>query len=46
MKVSANLHKEFWAGLKEDKPDLVKLNIIGQNISKAVNEAKENFYKI
>ena len=46
MKFSDNLHKEFWAELREDQPDLGKLNIIGSNISKTVNEAKENFYKM
>lgn len=46
MKISANLHKEFWAELKEEQPDLGKLNIIGSKISKAVNEAKDNFNKM
>jgi hypothetical protein len=43
IKLSANLHKEFWAELKEDRPDLGKLNIIGASISKTVNEAKEQY---
>ena len=46
MKLSANLHKEFWAELREDQPDLGKLNMIGSNISKNVNEAKDNYYKM
>lgn len=46
MKLSANLHKEFWAELKEEQPELRKLNIIGSRISKAVNEARDNFSKM
>jgi hypothetical protein len=46
MKLSANLHKEFWAELKEEQPDLGKLNTIGSKISKFVNEAKDNYFKM
>ena len=44
--MSSNLHKEFWAELKEDRPDLGKLNVIGANISKTVEEAKEQYMKM
>lgn len=30
---SAKLHKEFWAELKEEVPDLKKLNLIGAQIT-------------
>lgn len=30
---SAKLHKEFWAELKEEKPDLKKLNTVGSQIT-------------
>lgn len=33
MKLSAQMHKEFWAELKEESPALSKLNIIGSRIS-------------
>lgn len=46
MKFSANLHKEFWAELKEDEPDLGKLNMLGSNISKTVMEAKGQYQKM
>ncbi|EGR30840.1 PAS domain S-box family protein [Ichthyophthirius multifiliis] len=44
MKLSAQMHKEFWAELKEENPGLLKLNIIGSKISKAVHEAKSHYY--
>ncbi|EGR29894.1 PAS domain S-box family protein [Ichthyophthirius multifiliis] len=44
MKLSAQMHKEFWAELKEENPALFKLNIIGSKISQAVHEAKSHYH--
>lgn len=46
MKFSAGLHKEFWAELREDDPDLGKLNVVGANISRTVMEAKDQYQKM
>lgn len=43
MKLSAQLHKEFWAELKEEHPDPAKLNIIGAQISHTVYEVRSHF---
>jgi hypothetical protein len=43
---SARLHKDFWTELKEETPDLKKLNQIGSNISKTINIVKENYDEI
>ncbi|CAD8062066.1 unnamed protein product [Paramecium sonneborni] len=46
MKLSANLHKEFWIELKEDQPDLRKLNVLGQRINKTTNMINESYVKM
>ena len=43
MVLSAKLHKDFWAELKEEKPDLKKLNAIGSQITQAGNIITENY---
>jgi len=43
---SAKLHKEFWAELKEEVPDLKKLNLIGAQITEAGNSIAENFKEL
>lgn len=37
---SARLHKDFWTEMKEEMPDLKKLNLIGTKITKTVNVVK------
>lgn len=37
MILSAKLHKQFWNELKEEKPDLKKLNAVGSQITEAGN---------
>ena len=46
MKLSARLQKDFWAELKEDQPDLVKLNVIGSQITRAVPQAKSHYKEL
>ncbi|EGR33143.1 PAS domain S-box family protein [Ichthyophthirius multifiliis] len=46
MKISAQMHKEFWAELKEENPALSKLNIIGSRISQTVHEARSHYNDI
>lgn len=46
MILSAKLHKDFWAELKEEKPDLKKLNTIGSQITEAGNAITENYTEI
>jgi len=46
MKQSADLHKEFWLELKEDKPDLERLNYLGSKVNNAMNYAKEYWQKL
>jgi hypothetical protein len=43
MLLSAKLHKEFWAELKEEIPDLKKLNFVGAQITEAGNSITENY---
>lgn len=43
---SAKLHKTFWAELKEEKPDLKKLNIVGSQITETGNAITENYTEI
>lgn len=43
---SANLHKEFWGELREELPDLSKLNTIGSKSNYCVKEAKEQYNKM
>lgn len=40
---SAKLQKEFWSELKEEVPDLKKLNQIGAHITQATNNISENY---
>lgn len=40
MLMSARLHKEFWAELKEEIPHLKKLNSIGSKITQTSNAVK------
>jgi predicted metallo-beta-lactamase superfamily hydrolase len=46
MIVSAKLHKEFWAELREEKPDLKKLNAVGAQITETGNVVTENYKEI
>ena len=46
MLLSAKLHKEFWTELKEEIPDLKKLNIIGAQITEAGNAISENYTEL
>lgn len=46
MMVSAKLNKEFWAQLKEDIPDLKKLNSIGSRITETGNAVKDNYSEL
>ncbi len=46
MILSAKLHKDFWTELKEEKPDLKKLNTIGSQITEAGNAITENYTEI
>jgi hypothetical protein len=43
MILSAKLHKEFWTELKEEKPDLKKLNAVGSQITETGNAITENY---
>jgi hypothetical protein len=43
---SANLHKEFWLELKEDKPDLLKLNYLGSKVNNAMTYAKDYWTRL
>jgi hypothetical protein len=43
MLLSAKLHKEFWTELKEEVPDLKKLNLIGAQITETGNSITENY---
>ena len=43
---SANLHKEFWMELREDKPDLKKLNLVGSRVTTAINNAKDYWNRL
>lgn len=42
----ARLHKEFWTQLKEETPELKKLNTLGSRITKTVNTVRENYAEI
>jgi hypothetical protein len=46
MLLSAKLHKEFWTELKEEIPDLKKLNLVGAQITEAGNNIGENYSEI
>lgn len=46
MLLSSRLHKEFWTELREEIPDLKKLNKIGSRITQTVLSAKQNFTEI
>lgn len=46
MVFSARLHKQFWLELKEEIPDLKKLNNIGSKITQTVNTVRENYKEI
>ena len=43
---SANLHREFWLELKEDKPDLIKLNYLGSKVNNAMTYAKDYWNRL
>ena len=43
MLFAARLHKEFWTELKEEIPDLKKLNVLGSSITKTTNTVRENY---
>ena len=43
---SANLHREFWLELKEDKPDLLKLNYLGSKVNNAMTYAKDYWARL
>lgn len=43
---SANLHKEFWMELREEKPDLRKLNYLGSRFNSAMNNAKDYWNRL
>ena len=43
MVYAARLHKDFWIELKEESPDLQKLNEIGFKITQTVKKVKENY---
>jgi len=43
---SANLHKEFWLELREDKPDLRKLNYLGSKVNNAMTYAKDYWNRL
>jgi len=43
---SANLHKEFWLELREDKPDLLKLNYLGSKVNNAMTYAKDYWSRL
>lgn len=40
---AASLHKAFWGELKEEQPDLAKLNWVGSKINSYVKEAKNQY---
>ena len=46
MLVSAKLHKEFWTELKEEIPDLKRLNTVGAQITETGNTITENYKEI
>lgn len=46
MTESANLHKEFWMELREEKPDLRKLNYLGSKVNTAMNNAKDYWNRL
>ena len=43
---SADLHKEFWMELREDKPNLHKLSYLGSRVNNAMSNAKEYWQKV
>lgn len=46
MMKSAKLHKDFWTELKEEMPDLRKLNSVGSQITETSNAVKENYTEL
>jgi hypothetical protein len=46
MLYSARLHKEFWAELEEETPDLKKLNSVGSRITQTAMTVIENYREI
>lgn len=46
MLLSAKLHKEFWAELKEEVPDLRKLNLVGAQITESCNAIADNYSEL
>ena len=46
MKQSASLHKDFWMELREEKPDLKKLNNIGTKVNNTIVSTKEYYMKL
>jgi len=43
---SADLHKEFWLELKEDRPNLIKLNYLGSKINTALTYAQDYWSRL
>jgi len=46
VKQSADLHKEFWLELKEDRPNLLKLNYLGSKINTALTYAQDYWSRL
>jgi len=46
VKESVNLHKEFWLELREDKPNLHKLNYLGSKVNNAMSYAREYWLRL
>ena len=43
---SANLHKEFWLELREEKPNLHKLSYLGSRVNSAMSYAREYWQRV
>lgn len=46
MQISGKLHKEFWLELKEESPNLDRLNKIGAKIMETSEMVRENYGEV